>query len=1047
MSNSKRRRIGGGATPIDTLSSPMSSPVAKTGTNYTNAYYPPHHTGSNRGSDGIRRDAKIVDRINNEELDLIPTKVPNATTLPLRRDLVDPAPSSDLEPIDGTPPMKRIYNSNRKKNNGLLQLSSPSSMTSINPIVPRSSFRNNNVIIKNSVKYLMSGALNVLNLNNSIVSYEKILCRFIGDRTGCRLDFSNTGISLFNPLDLEQDCKTVLFDAKFSCFAIVLKDIHLFKSGLTLRSSAGTTQDRFIALMWFNQGGLAEKRLKDMYDILHHSFRKDKVKRLSDFEVVMRQMKESYSNWKDSTARTSTLSIWKENRIGTRSDFLDKDLKSLSTIRRHTGITKSGKKIPLPNNDTKMNEVGTISASNFYRDHSTKPRPLNPSEDNSTASGPLLRRSARNERASKSDDKYVSINSSENNFETPEEFKPSLNYEFDDNRKYTITNQDFKCLYNNDWVNDSIIDFFIKYYMEESIVRGVVIRNEVLALSSFFYTKLISDSNSYYENVKKWVQNEDLATKKYIVIPININFHWFGCIISNLDTFFKVMNEKNERSSRSDEPSRKCDTEAELGVKKAINPVNGQATEALVSSDPPSTSDATDTPSHKDTDDLSIGTPIITVLTFDSLRASHSREVDPIREFLIGYAKDKYGMIIDRAWIKMKNCLVPQQPNMSDCGVHVIMTVKRFFKNPEETIRVWKGAKQRNRSSNKRVNEYFEKSKRDKARKKLRFVLKALQQIQIDKNGGKVDDPYNSAADVEYDSEDFEIIENMPNPQEERQQPVRGDTEHELNVGDASPTENSSKLRHCQNDISSDYRSSSPPSSPDSNRNTNSAREPISMNERVLPPELPPPYLGYREVKSSPEQNNQMDLSERSYIESSPLKHKQTKGDFSTNHEGGTNTVSPFFHSRLVKPTPHLPIVSPNLKSNFPNVSRATNGPSSDAFDGSTDLVSHDVSRNIVISDGEDDDGDVNLVGETTSTRGESVPIDIDHSLPIATDRVAEIQKDMDRELNTSLSSETFDTHQKDLTDTNTFDEPERNESLNIPQTQSSLPISLSDDE
>lgn len=44
-------------------------------------------------------------------------------------------------------------------------------------------------------------------------------------------------------------------------------------------------------------------------------------------------------------------------------------------------------------------------------------------------------------------------------FETPELFKPSLCYKFNDGSSYTITNQDFKCLFNKDWVNDSILDF------------------------------------------------------------------------------------------------------------------------------------------------------------------------------------------------------------------------------------------------------------------------------------------------------------------------------------------------------------------------------------------------------------------------------------------------------------------------------------------------------------------------------------------------------------------------------------------------------------
>ena len=130
-------------------------------------------------------------------------------------------------------------------------------------------------------------------------------------------------------------------------------------------------------------------------------------------------------------------------------------------------------------------------------------------------------------------------------YETPEPFKPSLCYKFDDSTSYTITNQDFKCLYNKDWINDTILDFFTKYFIEESIKKNIISKSEVSIMSSFFYTKLISDPENYYDNVKKWVSNSNLFEKKYVVIPINMNFHWFGCIITNLDELLKFVKENS----------------------------------------------------------------------------------------------------------------------------------------------------------------------------------------------------------------------------------------------------------------------------------------------------------------------------------------------------------------------------------------------------------------------------------------------------------------------------------------------------------------------
>ena len=322
------------------------------------------------------------------------------------------------------------------------------------------------------------------------------------------------------------------------------------------------------------------------------------------------------------------------------------------------------------------------------------------------------------------------------------EFKPSLNYRFNDGTSYTITNQDFKCLYNNDWINDTIIDFFIKYFVAQSIDNGIVKEQEVCIMSSFFYTKLVSKPEDYYGNVKKWVQNSNLLQKRYIVIPVNTSFHWFGCIIANLNVLAEYL---IERGTKTKEANHQTD-----GTRTTV----GQDLESSRTS------------FHVASDDVIPGVPIVEILTFDSLRGQHTRDIDPIKDFLVVYAQDNYGLVIDKSWIKMKNCLVPQQPNMSDCGVHVILTVKKFFEDPEKTMSVWRSIKRKCRESSLLVNEYFEKNKRNsKARKDLRSILWELHceqerdsQSKCGGNGGG----QPGVKREEEDDGDLEIIEGVP---------------------------------------------------------------------------------------------------------------------------------------------------------------------------------------------------------------------------------------------------------------------------------------------
>lgn len=73
----------------------------------------------------------------------------------------------------------------------------------------------------------------------------------------------------------------------------------------------------------------------------------------------------------------------------------------------------------------------------------------------------------------------------------------------------TISYNDFKTLYNNGWINDSVIDFFIEYEIDEAVKNvPTLARSDVFAFSSFFFTKLVSKpagqaNTDYYENIKR----------------------------------------------------------------------------------------------------------------------------------------------------------------------------------------------------------------------------------------------------------------------------------------------------------------------------------------------------------------------------------------------------------------------------------------------------------------------------------------------------------------------------------------------------------------
>ncbi|CCH45269.1 Midasin [Wickerhamomyces ciferrii] len=125
-----------------------------------------------------------------------------------------------------------------------------------------------------------------------------------------------------------------------------------------------------------------------------------------------------------------------------------------------------------------------------------------------------------------------------------EVFKPSLVYIFKDNSYYKIKNLDFQCLYKSQWINDTMIDFFIKYFAEQAIDQDRVKSEELHVFTTFFFSKL-SDSINNYDNIKRWVSKIDFSSIKYIIVPINENLHWYCSIIVDFD---KVLQKHDKHS-------------------------------------------------------------------------------------------------------------------------------------------------------------------------------------------------------------------------------------------------------------------------------------------------------------------------------------------------------------------------------------------------------------------------------------------------------------------------------------------------------------------
>ncbi|XP_068198837.1 sentrin-specific protease 6 isoform X2 [Antennarius striatus] len=106
----------------------------------------------------------------------------------------------------------------------------------------------------------------------------------------------------------------------------------------------------------------------------------------------------------------------------------------------------------------------------------------------------------------------------------------------------SVTNEDLHCLHDGEFLNDVIIDFYLKYLVLEKLKKEDAQRIHVF--SSFFYKRLnqrerrnVPDTTNLpiqkrkHNRVKTWTRHVDLFQKDFIFVPINESAHWYLAVI------------------------------------------------------------------------------------------------------------------------------------------------------------------------------------------------------------------------------------------------------------------------------------------------------------------------------------------------------------------------------------------------------------------------------------------------------------------------------------------------------------------------------------
>uniref|UniRef100_A0A8C1V747 Sentrin-specific protease 6 n=1 Tax=Cyprinus carpio TaxID=7962 RepID=A0A8C1V747_CYPCA len=292
----------------------------------------------------------------------------------------------------------------------------------------------------------------------------------------------------------------------------------------------------------------------------------------------------------------------------------------------------------------------------------------------------------------------------------------------------SVTNEDLHCLNDGEFLNDVIIDFYLKYLFLEKLKKEDAVRSHVF--SSFFYKRLnqrerrntVDTSNlpiqkRKHNRVKTWTRHVDLFQKDFIFVPINESAHWYLAIIC-FPGLEKAHVEPNplyqpqtqaystavSSSPAADGGSDELDdvrSAADVNRQKQYTDGLHRIIECYGAEDSHHSDDQSSCQDECSEDDSLVddcgsfvkaewtSKPTICkqpcILIMDSLRGpTRSTVVKTLREYLEVEWEVKKGSqrSFGKDVMKGSSPRVPQQDNFSDCGVYVLQYVESFFENP-----------------------------------------------------------------------------------------------------------------------------------------------------------------------------------------------------------------------------------------------------------------------------------------------------------------------------------------------------------------------------
>lgn len=126
-------------------------------------------------------------------------------------------------------------------------------------------------------------------------------------------------------------------------------------------------------------------------------------------------------------------------------------------------------------------------------------------------------------------------------------------------KRVTVDPQDIERLDEGEFLNDNVIGFALRYLEEQYKANSAISDSleKVHFFNTFFYTALTTTRKGTkgfnYDAVKRWTKSVDLLEVPFVVVPINVDLHWFVAIICNLDHIYRKPADSGDDALEIDE--------------------------------------------------------------------------------------------------------------------------------------------------------------------------------------------------------------------------------------------------------------------------------------------------------------------------------------------------------------------------------------------------------------------------------------------------------------------------------------------------------------